>query len=331
MQPTNDAVQRNAARESHARASDAAGTEAAATVEVFRLASGREVAVRALTAEPGCRTVVFCHPAPGSGAFDPGPTETAARDVGLLAIDRPGYGLSEPVAAGEWASVSSAAADIAEVLMQRDSAVTGPVGVVGWSAGGRVALALAARHPELVDRVAVVGTPAPHEAVPWVPAEYAAGLEALKGLPPEQVHAVLSDQLAGMVPDDPAAEEALAGLGAGDADARALAAPGAKARLAGMLREAYRQGAAGMAADIAGFSLQLWGFEPGEVQAKTLLLYGAADPVAGHKHASWWHARLPNARVEMAPAAGHMLLIPLWRRVLSHLAPGSSQPGPMAL
>lgn len=86
-----------------------------------------------------------------------------------------------------------------------------------------------------------------------------------------------------------------------------------------------------MAADIAGFSLQPWGFEPGEVQAKTLLLYGAADPVAGHKHASWWHARLPNSRVEMVPAAGHMLVIPLWRRVLSHLAPGSSKASPKVL
>ncbi len=320
-----DAVQQGVALRSRLTVERSTDSEAAGTVETVPLTSGRRVAVRTLSAEAGSRTVVFCHPAPGSGAFDPDPSETAGRDVNLLAIDRPGYGLSEPVVAGEWASVYSAAADIAEVLMRRTPALTAPVGVVGWSAGGRVALALAARHPELVDRVVVVGTPAPHEAVPWIPAEHAAGLEALEGLPVEQVHALLGEMLAGAVPDDPASEEALAIVGAGVADAQALASPGVKARLAGMLREAFRQGAAGMAADIAGFSLQPWGFEPGEVHAKTLLLYGASDPVAGHRHASWWHARLPNARVEMVPAAGHMLLIPMWRRVLSHLAPGSSK------
>jgi pimeloyl-ACP methyl ester carboxylesterase len=44
--------------------------------------------------------------------------------------------------------------------------------VVGWSAGGRVALALAARHPDVVRSVAVVCTPAPDDEVAWVPEEY---------------------------------------------------------------------------------------------------------------------------------------------------------------
>lgn len=289
--------------------------------ELVRVESGRVVAVRsAASAVPASRTVVFCHPAPGSGAFDPDPTETAARDVSLLGVDRPGYGLSEPVTGGVWATVSSAADDIAQVLRRRGAL---PGGAVGWSAGGRVALALAARHPELVDRVAVVATPAPHEAVPWVPAEHAAGLAQLAGLDADSVHSHLATQLSGAVPDDPGSDEALAALGSSSADALALALPGARERLAVMLQEAYRQGAAGMAADIAGFSLRSWGFEPGEVRAKVLLLYGAADPGIGLRHARWWQQRLPAARVEMVPAAGHLLVIPLWRRILSHLAPGS--------
>src|SRR5262249_29872256 len=73
--------------------------------------------------------------------------------------------------------------------------------------------------------------------------------------------------------------DALSLLASGPADDAALALPGAGARLALMLENAFAQGAAGLAADILGYCLQPWGFEPEAVQAKTLLLYGSADPV----------------------------------------------------
>jgi hypothetical protein len=88
-----------------------------------------------------------------------------------------------------------------------------------------------------------------------------------------------------------------------------------------MLRAAFAQGARGLAADIAGYCLQPWGFEPEAVRAKTLLLYGSHDPVADPRHGRWWQSRLPDARLEVAPGAGHLLVIPMWARVLSHLAP----------
>jgi pimeloyl-ACP methyl ester carboxylesterase len=37
-----------------------------------------------------------------------------------------------------------------------------PAGVVGWSEGGWKALELAARHPDLVDRLVLVGVPRPN-------------------------------------------------------------------------------------------------------------------------------------------------------------------------
>ena len=75
-----------------------------------RLRSGRRVSVHRV-AEGSGRTVLLCHAAPGSGAFDPDPSETLKRDITLLAIDRPGYGRSEPVSGNEWASVAQAADD----------------------------------------------------------------------------------------------------------------------------------------------------------------------------------------------------------------------------
>jgi pimeloyl-ACP methyl ester carboxylesterase len=184
-------------------------------IEEVRVRGGRRVAVHRLAEGEGDRTVVFCHAAPGSGAFDPEPTQTSARAVSLLAVDRPGYGRFDPVGADEWATVSGAAGDVADVL---DQLGAGPVGVA-------------------------------------------------------------------------------------------------------MLTAAFAQGAAGMAADIAGYCLQPWGFEPADVKAKTLLVYGARDATAGPRHGSWWQERLPDARLEVVPGAGHLLVIPMWERVLSHLAP----------
>jgi pimeloyl-ACP methyl ester carboxylesterase len=156
--------------------------------------------------------------------------------------------------------------------------------------------------------------------VPWIPPDQKAQLETLRGLAPADAHAALAGQLAPIVPADPYKPDALNLLGAGAADNSALRG-GGRERLGAMLAAAFAQGVTGLAADIAGYSLQPWGFEPAEVTAKTLLLYGSQDPIAASRHGRWWQARLPDARLEMVPQAGHLLVIPMWQRVLSHLAP----------
>ncbi|MDQ2996569.1 MAG: alpha/beta hydrolase, partial [Chloroflexota bacterium] len=154
----------------------------------------------------------------------------------LLATDRPGYGQSDPISEASWASVGSAADDVAAVI---DHMACGPVGVAGWSAGGRVALALAARRPDLVDRVVVFGTPAPHEQVPWMSPEQQTALDTLRDLAPAAARAALSQQLAPLIPHDTRAADALSLLAAGAADDAALASPGARERLAAMLQAAF--------------------------------------------------------------------------------------------
>jgi pimeloyl-ACP methyl ester carboxylesterase len=282
------------------------------------LESGRRVAIHRMSAGSENRVVVLCHGAPGSGNFDPDPTETRSRNVRLLSVDRPGYGGSHPVSERAWATVASAADDLAAVL---DTLNVKAVGVAGWSAGGRVALALAARRPDLVDRVAIVGTPAPDAEVPWIEREEREELERLRALTADEANAELAARLDEVVPEDPHSSEALWLLAAGAADQPVLQAPGVRCRLGEMLRAAFVQGSAGLAADIAGYCLQSWGFEPEEVQAKTLLVYGSRDPLADPRHGRWWQSRLPDARLEVAPQAGHLLVIPMWARVLSHLVP----------
>src|SRR5688500_9829085 len=98
-------------------------------IDVVVRANARRMAVHRLAEGDTGRTIVLCHPAPGAGTFDPDPQQTLARNVTLLAADRPGYGQSDPVPDTNWASVDSAADDLAAVL---EHAAIRPVGVAGW-------------------------------------------------------------------------------------------------------------------------------------------------------------------------------------------------------
>jgi pimeloyl-ACP methyl ester carboxylesterase len=264
------------------------------------------------------RVIVFCHGSPGAGIFDPDPAATQASNVRLVSVDRPGYGGSQPLADGACATATSAADDLAAVL---DSLGVEHAGVVGWSAGGRVALALAARRPDLVDKVVVLATGASDAEVPSLALGEHDPLDQLRLLPPERAFKELCERLAPLIPEDPWSCEAFRLLGADSADEVALRADGVRERLGAMLQAAFAQGARGLAGDIAAYCLRPWGFEPEAVQAETLLLYGSHDVVADPRHGRWWRSRLPNARLEVVPGAGHLIVVPLWSRVLSHLAP----------
>ena len=283
----------------------------------------RRVAWHDLTPEApaGAPVVLLSHAAPGDGSFDPDPAVTAAHGVRLVAPDRPGYGGSDPVGADEFASIDLAADDAA-ALLDELLAPGGTAGVVGWSAGGRVALALAARRPELVDRVAVLGSPAPDEQVPWIPDDFRPGIDALRGVPAVAAHAALTPAFAPML--DQPTDALLPMVGVGEPDSVALARPGVADRLLRMLDGAVAQGAVGMVADIAGYSLRPWGFDPADVTQPVLLGYGVADQRVPPAHGEWYRDQLPDARLEVVPGVGHLVVVPFWGAALDHLLVSST-------
>lgn len=306
-----------------------------------RLPDGRGLGVT-LHGEPYAkRVVVLCHPAPGSSMFDPDPTVSVNHDVHLLATDRPGYGISQPRPEDRWPSIADSAADIAEYLratrdMVQEFGITAMdrVGVVGWGTGGLVALALAANHPGLVDRVAVVGTGAPVEHRHRQHDEWQERVRKLAARPAAEAREAMVGLLAerwgpALPSDNTDLSVPLDLLGVVGADLETLGRPGARQRLDRMLRNAFEQGWTGWACDQLAVLAHPWGFEPNAVKAKTLLLYGSGDLVAGAKDARWFQERIADSHIEVVPDTGALVLMPEWGRILSHVAPGVRIPTPI--
>ncbi|OOB90234.1 alpha/beta fold hydrolase [Rathayibacter sp. VKM Ac-2630] len=283
----------------------------------FELRSGRGIGVSAAGDPVADRLVVFCHPTPGAGGFDPDPLETGPWGLHLLILDRPGYGASDPVDPRH-ARVQDRADDLAEYLRRSertarviDGAEFGSVGVVGWGSGGAFALSLAARHPDLVDRIALVGTPAPPQA--GVLVQRTGAWERREVLPGED-----AGTLAGTLPEGPPGLDA---LGVDPEDPVLAGTRGLRNRLERMLGEGWRQGPLGAATDLAALRDGSWADELDAVTASVLVVTGEHDPVAGTEDGRWYRGRLADARTASVAGTGRLALVREWRRILDHVAP----------
>jgi pimeloyl-ACP methyl ester carboxylesterase len=255
--------------------------------------------------------VVLCHPAPGSGRFNPDPIASAEAGIRIIAPNRQGYGGS--TRAESVATIAQAGRDVLAALDYFDVA---RATVAGWSAGGRVAMWVAAHHPDRVRSLAVVGTPAPQEAVPWIPDEQVAMIEGMKADPMAAI-----DQMAAMFEPmvaDKSVRTSL--LSASPVDGVAQETdPDLAARVDSMLDDAFRQGAVGMAADIASYTMVDWGFDPSDIGVPTLAFSGAEDVVVPPAHGEWYAAKIRGARHVVEPRVGHLVIAPVWRRILECL------------
>jgi pimeloyl-ACP methyl ester carboxylesterase len=261
--------------------------------------------------------VLLLTPAPGSRAFDPDAESTRRAGVRLVTLDRPGYGLTSPLPDGitpTWARQADEMFDALTCLgLER-------LDVIGWSNGGIAALALAAMHPQIVRSVALVGTPAPDELVPWVPDAFRPALAVLRETP-EHAVAQLAPSLEPVAADRDAA---LVSVGAdpGNREQRAALAP--------MLDMAFRQGGLGMATDIVCTHVAPWGFDPSSVRAPVSLWYGEDDRIIPPAHGAYWQRQL-GALLRIVPGADHLLTRALWRRILAArgdaLLPARDRPG----
>ena len=263
--------------------------------------------------------VLYVHGSPDSRrARHPDDTLAAEAGIRLVAVDRPGAGLSTSHPTGTVGSFADDAVALADHLgMERWR-------LFAWSAGSVYALAVAARHPDRVERVAVVAGLVPFEAYAtagilddadggrWMVAELGAELGAVG----------LAEAAAPMLAPWPC-DEALARdhvLETADERRRAelAAVPGAVEAMAHGVVDAVAQGLEGLTRD-----LELQVEDPdvdwSAIAAPVDLWYGAHDRTAPPSFGQWWAHRLRWAELIVVPDAGHLLALTHWRQILETL------------
>jgi pimeloyl-ACP methyl ester carboxylesterase len=238
--------------------------------------------------------------------------------VRLIAVDRPGYGASDPHDTGDENTL------VADVVTLADALGIDRFGVLGWSAGGPGALALAARHPE---RVAVAGV-----AAGQVPIDADSDADVKAALDP--MIAARAEVLDEMTPVEFAASVAplVAPPGISVELARDLTVEGKSAeymrdldsvdglldQLALAMAAAVEHGLAGAEQDLRQL-ISPWPFDITAIRVPVVLWYGSADAVFGPAAGLWLERRIPDARLDVVDAS-HLLPLVRWESILTVLS-----------
>ena len=159
--------------------------------------------------DPEGRSVVLLHGSPGSRLFCPDEDATKAAGVRLLTIDRPGYGRSDPQPDRKFHDWPD---DFVEFADQLDLP---PCPVIGWSAGGRYAMALGFHAPDRVTTLGLAASVGPIQHVPGAIDEFSVEERA-------QIALLVDDRAAGL-----AAIRVACDWIAGDGGRRCSTRPGA--------------------------------------------------------------------------------------------------------
>ena len=235
--------------------------------------------------DPAGTPVLYLH---GGGdsrlSRHPDDSIAAALGVRLLAVDRSG-----PAVPGR--TLRSWADEVVAALPVERFAV------IGWSAGGPHALAVAAVAPERVTRVALVGSMPTPEHVRELPRDVQ-GVMRLARFSPRIAARGLEAWGRRAVPPtgDIATDEAYA---------RGRA-------------ESFRDGGLWLARELA-YLGRPWGFDLADVRAPVTLWWGERDTVCPPSIGRDYERRLPNASLRLVDGT-HQVLFSRWREILQDVS-----------
>jgi len=289
-----------------------------AMAETITLADGRTLGFDDV-GDPSGVPVLYVHGTPDSRrARHPDDGVAAAAGVRLVAVDRPGFGLSSPHPTGTVGSFADDAVALADHL---GVAAWRPF---AWSAGAPHALAIAARHPDRVARVAVAAGLVPFAAyaTEGILDDADGGRHLVAELGAELGPAGLAEMAAPMLApypcDLPLALEHVAEQLTPDRRAALDAIPGAIAALAAGVADSVAQGLGGIERD-----LELQVEDPdvawSDVRSPVDLWYGSRDATAPPAFGEWWAEALPAARLHVFPGEGHLIALTRWTDILAAL------------
>ncbi|MDX2158145.1 MAG: alpha/beta hydrolase [Hyphomicrobiaceae bacterium] len=273
------------------------------TPRTLTLADGRRLAWSEL-GDPGGTPVLAFHGTPACRLLFM-PAHEPARLLGLrlVAPDRPGYGLSDPLPGRTFAGW---AADTA-ALMDHLAIARAPILAV--SGGSPYAVTTAACLGPRVSALALV-SPLGEIAHPAIHAKLSRRERALfLGLPSHPRVLRRSVQW-GRAAFLAAPELSLLSFvtALSPADRRVLSAPAARRLVLAMTREAMRQGIEGVIADLELFS-RTWRVDPASITVPAVLWQGTADAVVPAGAAFDLAHRLGNCHVVRLEGHGHFWVV----------------------
>jgi pimeloyl-ACP methyl ester carboxylesterase len=229
--------------------------------------------------------VVYLHGG-GDSRLSRHPDDSIVRSLGirLLAVDRCGPARRRRTLRA-WAEETAAALDVDRF------------GVVGWSAGGPHALALAAVAPERVTRAAIVGSMPPPDLVRHLSPDVRAAMRMARVAAPVAARGL---ERWGRKPTpptgDPLTDEAYA-----------------RGRV-----ESFSDGGLWLARELA-YLGRPWGFDLTDVRAPVTLWWGDHDNVCPPPIARAFQERLPSAELRLVDGT-HQLLFSRWRDIVASAA-----------
>jgi len=277
---------------------------------IVELADGRHVGYRESGAAGG-NPVLFFHGFGTTRVICPPDGPATERGIRLIALDRPGIGLSDAQPGRrliDWPADVAAISD--RLNLDRFS-------IVGWSGGGPYALACAVAMPDRVSSVALVSTPAPLAGTSERSYLRRFDRNAVRaaGRAPWVVRLAMWHWGRGQRRDAAGFfEKSVAEMCA--ADQAVLAEPALRSRMIANSTELYRQGGRGMY-DEALILARPWGFALGDVRVPVHVWYGARDETVPEGMVRHLASEIPGARLHISADEGHHLLYSSWPRILA--------------
>ena len=268
--------------------------------------------------DPSHFPVLYFHGYPGSRLEAAFAEQTILqRKVRVLAVERPGYGLSthDPKRRiTDWPG---------DIVQLADALGLTRFSLLGVSAGGIYALACAHALPERVHCTGIAGTLAPlHQTdtlnhMAWLPRN-AIGMLTRQ---PRLARLILGRLNGALIRHRP--HWVVSGILAGlcERDQQALGEQSFRREFTHSIKEAYRHGYAGPLHDLS-LAAQDWGFRPEDIRVPVHLWHGQADTIVPPAMGQHLQARLANCQSTFPSDEGHFSIITNYMgqalRTLSH-------------